>query len=96
MLANNIENLSKMLMQEKRMGYKNRAVFGGLQKLAPNWASEALKAAVLDEEREFVHQIKADLCRYPDIPEKERPGFLHDILVKLHKAGQTKQNGDNG
>lgn len=95
-MLSSIDNLNKMLMQEKKLGYKNKAVFGGLEKLAPNWASNALKAAVRDEEREFVEEIKADLCRYPDIPEEERPGFLHDILVKLHKAGEARQNGDNG
>ncbi len=80
------DKLSKMLTQEKRLGYKNKAVFGGVEKLAPNWAREALQEATRAEERQAIEEIEQDLGRYPEIAEEERPGYLHRILVKLHKA----------
>jgi HPt (histidine-containing phosphotransfer) domain-containing protein len=40
MLAS-FDKLNRMLTQEKRLGYKNKAILGGLEKLAPNWKSEA-------------------------------------------------------
>jgi ATP-dependent DNA helicase RecG len=76
-----------MLTQEKRLGYKNKAVFGGLERLAPNWSAEALDEATSEEERLLIQEVVQSLQQYPDISEGERPRFLHQILVKLHKAG---------
>jgi ATP-dependent DNA helicase RecG len=78
-----------MLTQEKRLGYKNKAVLGGLEKLAPNWSTEALQEATTEQERFAIEEVVQDLHRYPEIAEPNRPRFLHQILVKLHKAGQV-------
>ena len=83
------DKLSKMLTQEKRLGYKNKAVFGGLEKLAPNWATEALKEATSEVERLVIQQIVQDLEHYPEVSEADRPNFIHKILVKLYKAGKS-------
>lgn len=80
------DRLNKMLTQERRLGYQNKAILGGIEKLAPNWAKDALEEATSDEERQFIEEIRQDLIRYPDIDPDARPHFLHQILVKLHKA----------
>jgi len=55
------DKLSKMLTQEKRLGYKNKAILGGLEKLVPNWGSEARQEAANDEERTLIAEIVQDL-----------------------------------
>jgi ATP-dependent DNA helicase RecG len=77
-----------MLIQEKRLDYKNTTVFGGLEKYAPNWAAEALQEVSRDEDRQVIEEIRQDLCRYHEVDQEERPHFLHQILVKLHKADE--------
>jgi ATP-dependent DNA helicase RecG len=80
------DKLSKMLTQEKRLGYKNKAVFGGLEKLAPNWSGEALQEATTDTEQALIAEVRQALERYPEIAESDRPHYIHRLLVKLHKA----------
>lgn len=80
------DKLSKMLTQEKRLGYKNKAILGGLEKLAPNWGNEALQEATDDEGRSLIQEIVQDLGHYPEVAEADRPRYIHRILVKLHKA----------
>jgi ATP-dependent DNA helicase RecG len=86
------DKLSRMLTQEKRLGYKNKAILGGLEKLVPNWGSEARQEAANDEERTLIAEIVQDLGRYPEVPEVDRPHFIHKLLVKLHKAGTAATN----
>lgn len=87
MILSSFDKLSRMLTQEKRLGYKNKAVFGGLEKLASNWGNEALQEATTDEQRAVINELVQDLGRYSEIAEAERPHFIHRLLVKLHKAG---------
>ncbi len=82
------DKLSKMLTQEKRLGYKNKAVMGGFEKLAPNWRTEALQEAPNEEVRAVVEQIQQELQHYAEIAETERPNYLHKILVRLFKSGE--------
>ncbi|MCB0163924.1 MAG: ATP-dependent DNA helicase RecG [Anaerolineae bacterium] len=86
------DKLSRMLTQEKRLGYKNKAVMGGLEKLAPNWSEEALQEASTDNERRIIEEVVQDLGRYPDVDDTDRPTFIHQILVKLHKANQRTES----
>ncbi len=78
-----------MLIQERRLDYENRAVIGGLEKFAPRWADEALQEATTKEERLVVEQVVADLRQYPALGPEERPDFIHQVLVKLHKGLQS-------
>ncbi|MEW5956731.1 MAG: ATP-dependent DNA helicase RecG, partial [Chloroflexota bacterium] len=91
------DKLSRMLIQEKRLGYKNRAILGGLEKLAPNWSAEALAEATTAAERQLVEEIGQELSRYPEVADAERPNFIHQILVRLHKstAGAATQTGES-
>ena len=78
-----------MLIQERRLEYKNKAVMGGLEKFAPNWVAEAQQEATTDAERQLIEEVSQDLYRYPDIPEADRPNFIHRILVRLHKSDNS-------
>ncbi|MCB0177946.1 MAG: ATP-dependent DNA helicase RecG [Anaerolineae bacterium] len=92
-MLSTFDKLSRMLTQEKRLGYKNKAVMGGLEKLAPNWSEEALQEASTDNERRIIEEVVQDLGRYPNVDDTDRPTFIHQILVKLHKADQpTRSN----
>lgn len=85
-MLSTFDKLSRMLTQEKRLGYKNKAIMGGLEKLAPNWSEEARQEASTDNERQVIDEIVQDLERYPQIDDADRPNFIHQILVKLHKS----------
>lgn len=89
MMLSSFDKLSRMLTQEKRLGYKNKAVFGGLEKLASNWGNEALQEAATDAQRTLINELVQDLARYSEIAEADRPHFIHRLLVKLHKEGAS-------
>jgi ATP-dependent DNA helicase RecG len=93
-MLSSFDKLSKMLIQEKRLGYKNKAILGGLEKLAPKWGSDALQEATNDEQRSVIQEIVQDLERYPEVTEADRPHFIHKVLVRLHKgnSGPTSTN----
>ena len=97
-MLSSFDKLSRMLIQEKRLEYKNKTVLGGFEKLAPNWSAEALQEVTTAEERQLVEEITQNLRAYPDISAEERPRFLHRILVKLHKSAEdaaTKKEDDD-
>jgi ATP-dependent DNA helicase RecG len=85
------DKLSRMLTQEKRLGYKNRTVFGGFEKFAPNWANEAFQEAINEEERNLIDEVVQNLHHYPTIADADRPKYVHQILVKLYKAGEKRK-----
>ncbi len=86
MLAS-FDKLSRMLIQERKRGYKNDTVFGGFEKYVPNWSAEALNEATGAAHQKLVKEVADNLTQYPDISEKDRPNFIHDILVRLNKSG---------
>ena len=88
------DKLNKMLTQEKILGYENKAVFGGLEKFAPNWAKEAMAEAATAEQRRVVDEVVQDLNHYPEVAAEDRPNYIHQILVKLHKAGNNQPRPD--
>lgn len=83
------DKLSRMLIQEKRLKYENKTVFGGFEKLAPNWATEALQEATSEAERLVIEEVQMELTQYCQISAEDRPNYLHQILVKLHKVERT-------
>ncbi|MCB0210136.1 MAG: ATP-dependent DNA helicase RecG [Anaerolineae bacterium] len=84
-MLSTFDKLSRMLTQEKRLGYKNKAIMGGFEKLAPNWSEEARQEASTENERRVIEEVVEDLQNYPNIDDADRPTFVHQILVKLHK-----------
>lgn len=90
MLAS-FDKLNRMLSQEKRLGYKNKAVLGGLEKLAPNWKAEARQETTSEILLAVIDEVEQFLLNYPGVAEQERPAYLHQILVKLYKVEQLAQ-----
>lgn len=86
------DKLSRMLIQEKRLGYKNKAVMGGLEKLVPNWSEEARQEASTENERRVIEEVAQDLKRYPEVDDADRPNYIHEILVKLHKSNEQLEH----
>ncbi|MDX1521745.1 MAG: OB-fold nucleic acid binding domain-containing protein, partial [Anaerolineae bacterium] len=93
MLAS-FDKLSRMLTQEKRLGYKNKAVMGGLEKFAPTWKAEAQSEATTDSLQSIVDEVEQSLQGYPEVPDEERPTYIHQILVKLHKGAEEESSAE--
>ena len=96
-MLSTFDKLSRMLTQEKRLGYKNKAIMGGFEKLAPNWSEEARQEASTENERRVIEEVFEDLQKYPDVDDADRPTFVHQILVKLHKPNKqsTSRTANN-
>lgn len=86
------DKLIRMLTLEKRLGYNNKAVMGGLEKLAPHWLEEALQDVTSPEERSLVQEVARYLERYPQVADLARPKYIHQIMVKLHRANESRSD----
>ena len=79
-----LETLDKIVTQEKRLGYRNKAVIGGLDKFASMWEQQALAQAQTPDEEQFVADIVARLASYPTVEDRqERAQIVQDILDRL-------------
>ncbi len=79
-----LEILNKILTQEKKLGYRNKAVIGGLDKFASTWERQALAQAQTPEEKQFVADIVAQLANYPAVEDRqERVQMVQGILDRL-------------
>jgi ATP-dependent DNA helicase RecG len=79
-----LETLDKIVTQEKRLGYRNKAVIGGLDKFASTWEQQALAQAQTPDEKQFVADVIAQLTSYPAVEDRqERAQILQDILDRL-------------
>ncbi|MFQ5611137.1 MAG: ATP-dependent DNA helicase RecG [Anaerolineae bacterium] len=78
------QRLTKMLTQEKRLGYNNKAVIGGLERLAGQWGPEALAEAQTVEQRKLIERIVIDLRSYPGARSTaERQTLIENLLETL-------------
>ncbi|MFN8499407.1 MAG: ATP-dependent DNA helicase RecG [Anaerolineae bacterium] len=79
-----LEKLAKILDLEKKSGYRDRAVIGGLEKFLPGWA-----AAAVDEPggAELVEQVNAILANYGGKTPDERVAAVERILALDARAG---------
>ena len=69
------KQLEKILLQEQKLGYQNKAVIGGLERFANNWFPQALKEATSRQERLIIEKMTAALKAYPQcetLAEQER------------------------
>jgi ATP-dependent DNA helicase RecG len=64
---NAIERLKKILKLELQQGCRNKAVIGGLGRLAERWQVDASGEASLDGQRALIGQIVARLNNYGDL-----------------------------
>jgi ATP-dependent DNA helicase RecG len=79
-----LETLDKIVTQEKKLGYCNKAVIGGLDKFASTWEQQALAQAQTPDEKQFVTDIVVQLASYPTVENRqERAKILQNILAKV-------------
>jgi len=73
-----------MLSLEKQRGYDNKAVLGGLERLADTWAPEAITQVDEKEERLLIEEIASLLRRYPSLEgTSQRAALVEDMLGKV-------------
>ncbi len=93
-----LETLDKIITQEKKLGYRNKAVIGGLDKFALRWERETLAQAQTPAEKRFVADIAALLTSYPAVEDRqERARIVQDILDRLdefQRAGLGSERRD--
>jgi len=86
-----LETLDKIVTQEKRLGYRNKAVIGGLDKFASTWGQEALAQAQTPDQKQFVAEVVAQLTSYPAVEDRqERAKIVGDILAKVDEFQREK------
>src|SRR5690349_8241724 len=59
-----LETLVKILKLEQNTGYQDKAVIGGLQSFAENWASEAHKQAKKPEHHALIDELQSLIGSY--------------------------------
>ncbi|MBP7213865.1 MAG: DEAD/DEAH box helicase, partial [Anaerolineaceae bacterium] len=74
------EKYTKMFTQEAKLGYENKAIWGGIQALSKTWPSEARENG-LDEN--LIPQISAIFDSYPDLDRQARREALLQICELL-------------
>lgn len=93
------EKLYKIFKLEEELGYNNKAVVGGLEKINDTWAGEA-RAEGLSED--IIHQVLSLLSEYPDrtFPERARSlqkiGTILDVPGIKHLSIPTTENLPQG
>ncbi|MFB0535187.1 MAG: ATP-dependent DNA helicase RecG [Anaerolineae bacterium] len=92
--------MDKIVTQEKRLGYRNKAVIGGLDKFASTWEQQALAQAQTPDEKQFVADTVAQLANYPAVEDRqERAKIVQDILDRLEefqRAHPEQGRGEKG
>ena len=77
-MATALEKLAKILDLERKSGYRNRAVIGGLEKFLPTWASGAVTepgGAAL------VERVSQALADYGQKSAEERAAAVRALLA---------------
>jgi ATP-dependent DNA helicase RecG len=83
---NAIERLKKILKLEQQQGCRNKAVIGGLARMADRWQIDAAKEVTLDGQMALIRQIVAHLHGYGDL--SGAPARKEAIENMLALAGQ--------
>ncbi|MBI4321341.1 MAG: ATP-dependent DNA helicase RecG [Chloroflexi bacterium] len=78
-----LDKLARILNQEKKLGYQNRAVLGGLDRFLRNWADEAKARAGLRADVDRVDSVIAQLADYTQKGHEERAQRVNMALGLL-------------
>jgi ATP-dependent DNA helicase RecG len=85
-----LENLVKILKLEKQNGFDNKAVIGGLQAYAPNWAETARAEAKRTEQYALIEEILLVIAEYDaNHSSDERQAlarYIHDRITRRVEA----------
>ena len=87
------EKLFKIFKLEAELGYENRAVVGGLQRLAESWSAEARAEGVSEA---LIPAIASILTHYPNLDIEDRYDALQEIgdLLSIEKIKSLKKLGE--
>lgn len=83
-----ISRLLKVLALEKKQGFRNKAVIGGLDKFVSRWETDARNEV---DDAQAIHEIVSLLLGYAaveDIPARER--ILEQVIRRAQEAGRTE------
>jgi len=90
-MPSSIEKLQKILRLEAELGFENKAVVGGLEKLLPSWVNEA-KATKIDEN--LIHTVVEKINLYRNLDQETRKQTL-DELQSMLKPFASVANQEN-
>lgn len=86
-MGNAFERLQKILALEKRQGYRNKAVIGGLDKFAARWETDGLSEVQTPEQRAEVQAIVALLMGYSTLEDPAaRARVIEEILLRADRV----------
>jgi len=83
------ERLKKVLNLEQRLGYRNRAVIGGMHRFASRWEQDALAEAANPQQEALIKEIVALLIGYSAVEDRlARQRIIEDILSRAEQAAK--------
>jgi len=83
------ERLQKVLDLERRLGYRNRAVIGGMAGFAERWEEDVLAAGADAQQEALIKEIVALLSGYSEVEDHAaRRLVVEDVLGKAGQAAQ--------
>jgi ATP-dependent DNA helicase RecG len=83
------EKLTKILKLEQSLGYRDRAVIGGLEKFAETWQNEVQATTQDQEQKRRVAEIADRLKQYAAAAYDQRVEMVHGILDQLEQTGDS-------
>jgi ATP-dependent DNA helicase RecG len=87
-----IEKLQKFFKLEADIGYSNRAVIGGFERLAPSWEAEARNDAIPED---LIMTISERLRNYGRLSPTSRQEALHGLWNRIQRTlGEPKTTLD--
>lgn len=84
-MDNAISRLLKVLTLERKQGYRNKAVIGGLDKFVSRWEGDARAEAVAPALVTEIVQLLLGYAAVDDLPTRER--ILDLVIRKVHDSG---------
>ncbi|MCS6843415.1 MAG: ATP-dependent DNA helicase RecG [Caldilineales bacterium] len=78
-----IERLRRILKQEEHLGYRNKAVIGGLERLSERWSADAQTECVTPDQQRLVQRIVAGLVAYSKLSTQAERRQAVEALHKL-------------
>ncbi|MFH0846654.1 MAG: ATP-dependent DNA helicase RecG [Chloroflexota bacterium] len=79
----NAEPLWRVLELEKKKGYQNQAVFGGLDKFLRNWSATAVESITLPRYLFRFRELRLDAPGYVSMTAEERKVWIDNVLAFL-------------
>ncbi len=84
-----LKRLERVLELEKKQGYQNKAVVGGIRQFAVYWVGQAREAATDEADRALIEQIAEVLNDYARLPGQEaRAQAINSLLTSLERRSQ--------